>query len=65
LLHYPLLNFFGTVMPGPPDRTLHRVLVFGLALGGALGLAGLNCIQPSTSYSENPRRRLWFGRAVS
>jgi peptidoglycan/LPS O-acetylase OafA/YrhL len=41
LLHYPLLNFFGTVVPGPPDRALHRVLVFGLALGGALGLASL------------------------
>jgi peptidoglycan/LPS O-acetylase OafA/YrhL len=41
LLHYPLLNFFGTAVPGPPDGTLHRVLVFGLALGGALGLASL------------------------
>ena len=41
LLHYPLLNFVGTVVPGPPDGALHRVLVFGLALGGALGLAGL------------------------
>jgi peptidoglycan/LPS O-acetylase OafA/YrhL len=41
LLHYPLLNFFGTVVPGPPDGALHRVLVFGLALGGALALASL------------------------
>ena len=41
LLHYPLLNFFGTVMPGPPDGALHRVLVFGLTLAGALGLASL------------------------
>jgi peptidoglycan/LPS O-acetylase OafA/YrhL len=41
LLHYPLLNFFGAVVPGPPDGALHRVLVFGLALGGALGLASL------------------------
>lgn len=41
LLHYPLLNFFGTVVPGPPDAALHRVLVFGLALGGAIGLARL------------------------
>lgn len=41
LLHYPLLNFFGTVVPGPPDAALHRVLVFGLALGGALGLSSL------------------------
>ena len=41
LLHYPLLNFFGTVVPGPPDGALHRVLVFGLTLGGALGLASL------------------------
>jgi len=41
LLHYPFLNFFGTVVPGPPNGTLHRVLVFGLALGGAIGLASL------------------------
>jgi peptidoglycan/LPS O-acetylase OafA/YrhL len=41
LLHYPLLNFFGTLVPGPPDAALHRVLVFGLALSGALGLASL------------------------
>jgi peptidoglycan/LPS O-acetylase OafA/YrhL len=41
LLHYPLLNFFGTVVPGPPDGTMHRVFVFGLAFGGALGLASL------------------------
>jgi peptidoglycan/LPS O-acetylase OafA/YrhL len=39
LLHYPLLNFFATVIPGPPDGAMHRVLVFGLVLGGALGLA--------------------------
>jgi peptidoglycan/LPS O-acetylase OafA/YrhL len=41
LLHYPLLSFFGTVVPGPPDGALHRVLVFGLALGAAVGLASL------------------------
>jgi peptidoglycan/LPS O-acetylase OafA/YrhL len=41
LLHYPLLNFFGTVVPGPAYGALHRVLVFGLALGAALGLARL------------------------
>ncbi len=39
LMHYPLLNFFGTVIPGPPDGAMHRVLVFALALGGALALA--------------------------
>ena len=41
LLHYPLLNFFGTLVPGPADGTAHRVLVFGLALSGALALARL------------------------
>jgi len=41
LLHYPLLNFFGTVVPGQPAEALHRIFVFGLALGGALGLASL------------------------
>jgi peptidoglycan/LPS O-acetylase OafA/YrhL len=47
LLHYPLLNFFGALVPGQPDGTLHRILVFGLALGGALGLASL--IEPRKS----------------
>jgi peptidoglycan/LPS O-acetylase OafA/YrhL len=41
LLHFPLLNFFGTVVPGPPDGAAHRVLVFGLALTGSIGLARL------------------------
>jgi peptidoglycan/LPS O-acetylase OafA/YrhL len=39
LLHYPLLNFFGTIIPGPVDGAIHRVLVFGLALVSALALA--------------------------
>jgi peptidoglycan/LPS O-acetylase OafA/YrhL len=54
LLHYPLLNFFGTVVPGPPDGTLHRVLVFGLALGGALGLASL--IEPRKALLKTQLR---------
>jgi peptidoglycan/LPS O-acetylase OafA/YrhL len=41
LLHYPLLNFFGTLVPGPVDGAAHRVLVFGLALSAALALARL------------------------
>jgi peptidoglycan/LPS O-acetylase OafA/YrhL len=41
LLHYPLLSFFGTVVPGPSDGALHRALVFGLSLGAAVGLASL------------------------
>jgi peptidoglycan/LPS O-acetylase OafA/YrhL len=55
LLHYPLLNFFGTVVPRPPDGALHRVLVFGLALGGALGLASL----------IEPRKRVLKGQLRS
>jgi peptidoglycan/LPS O-acetylase OafA/YrhL len=39
LLHFPLLNFFGTVIPGPPDSAMHRLLVFGLTLGAAIALA--------------------------
>jgi peptidoglycan/LPS O-acetylase OafA/YrhL len=39
LLQYPLLRFFSSVIPGPPDRALHRLCVFGLALGGSLVLA--------------------------
>jgi peptidoglycan/LPS O-acetylase OafA/YrhL len=39
LLHYPLLNFFATIVPGSPAAATHRVLVFGFALGGALALA--------------------------
>ena len=41
LLHFPLLNFFATVVPGPPDGFMHRALVFGFALSGGLGLARL------------------------
>lgn len=41
LLHYPLLNFFGTIVPGPPDATMHRVLVFALTFGGSIALAHL------------------------
>jgi len=32
LLHFPLLNFFATVVPGPPDGAAHRILVFGLVV---------------------------------
>lgn len=66
LLHYPLLNFFATVVPGPPDTTLHRLLVFGLALGGALGLAGL--IEPRKTTLKRRLRsalHLLAGRAPS
>ena len=56
LLHYPLLNFFGTVVPGPTDGALHRVLVFGLALGGALGLA-----QPHRAAQGIAEGRTAFG----
>jgi peptidoglycan/LPS O-acetylase OafA/YrhL len=41
LLHYPLLNFLGTVIPGPADGAMHRILVFGLTLGASIGLAHL------------------------
>ncbi|MBV8938064.1 MAG: acyltransferase [Alphaproteobacteria bacterium] len=54
LLHYPLLNFFGAVVPGPPSGALHRVLVFGLALGGALGIASL--IEPRKSVLKRQLR---------
>jgi peptidoglycan/LPS O-acetylase OafA/YrhL len=36
LLHFPLLLFFGTVIPGPADRPMHQMLVFGLTLGVAI-----------------------------
>ena len=41
LLHFPLLNFFAAVIPGPPDRAIHRILVFVLALGTAFAVAWL------------------------
>ena len=39
LLHFPLLLFFGTVIPGPADRPMHQMLVFGLTLGIAIGVS--------------------------
>jgi peptidoglycan/LPS O-acetylase OafA/YrhL len=39
LLHYPLLNFFGTVVPGPSGAAMHAVPVFVLTLGTAIVLA--------------------------
>ena len=41
LYHYPLLNFFGTVVPGSAAGALHGMAVFGLTLGVALPLARL------------------------
>jgi len=39
LLHVPLLNFFGTVIPRPAGRPIHQLLVFGLTLGVAIGFS--------------------------
>jgi peptidoglycan/LPS O-acetylase OafA/YrhL len=39
LLHVPLLNFFGTVIPGPAGRPIHQMLVFGLTLGVAIAFS--------------------------
>jgi peptidoglycan/LPS O-acetylase OafA/YrhL len=39
LLHFPLLLFFGTVIPGPANRPMHQMLVFGLTLGVAIGVS--------------------------
>jgi peptidoglycan/LPS O-acetylase OafA/YrhL len=39
LLHFPLLLFFATVIPGPADRPMHQMLVFGLTLGVAIGVS--------------------------
>jgi len=39
LLHFPLLNFFATVIPGPADRASHRMLVFALTLGVAIAFS--------------------------
>ncbi len=39
LLHFPLLNFFAAIIPGPPDGAVRRILVFVLALGTALAVA--------------------------
>jgi peptidoglycan/LPS O-acetylase OafA/YrhL len=41
LLHYPLLTFWATVIPGAVDGPIHRVLVFVLALGAAIGIGRL------------------------
>jgi peptidoglycan/LPS O-acetylase OafA/YrhL len=39
LLHFPLMYFFGTVIPGPPERLTHGLLVFGLTLGVAISFS--------------------------
>jgi peptidoglycan/LPS O-acetylase OafA/YrhL len=39
LLHFPLLNFFATVLPGPPDGTAQRIFVFALPLAVAIALS--------------------------
>ncbi len=41
LFHFPLLNFFGSVLPGEPTSLSHRVLLFTLTLGTALATAAL------------------------
>ena len=42
LVHYPLLNFVGTVVSrSPPDRAMHRVLAFAFSLGCSIALAHL------------------------
>src|SRR6267143_315769 len=52
LYHYPLLNFFGTVVPGSATGTMHGMLVFGLTLGVALPLAHL------TEQWKKPMKRM-------
>jgi peptidoglycan/LPS O-acetylase OafA/YrhL len=39
LMHFPLLLFFGTVIPGPADGASHRFLVFALTLGVAIAFS--------------------------
>jgi peptidoglycan/LPS O-acetylase OafA/YrhL len=56
LYHYPLLNFFGTVVPGSAAGTMHGMLVFGLTLGVALPLARL------TEQWKNPMKRMLHSR---
>jgi peptidoglycan/LPS O-acetylase OafA/YrhL len=41
LLHYPLLNVFGTVISRRPDRAMHQVLVFAFSVGCPIALAHL------------------------
>jgi len=39
LLHQPLLNFFGTIIPGPPERAMHGFPVIGLSFVLAVAIA--------------------------
>jgi peptidoglycan/LPS O-acetylase OafA/YrhL len=41
LFHYPLLNFFGSVLPGEPASFLRGILLFSLTLGTSLIVAAL------------------------
>ena len=65
LLHKPLLNFFGTVVPGPVESTMHATLVFGLALGTSLALA--HFIEPRKAALKRALRSVvegWLPRAA-
>jgi len=44
LLHQPLLNFFGTVIPGPPGRLMHGLPVIGISL--VLAIVFARVIEP-------------------
>jgi peptidoglycan/LPS O-acetylase OafA/YrhL len=63
LLHYPLLNFFAAVIPGPAGGPIHQALMFGLTLGVALALARLTeqrkGMLKGLLYSGMDRLRVW------
>lgn len=59
LLHFPLLNFFATILPGPPYGAVHRLLVFCLALGGGLTLATL--IEPRKVALRRRLHAVFYG----
>ena len=44
LLHQPLLNFFGTIIPGPPGRPMHGLPVIGISL--VLAIVFARVIEP-------------------
>jgi peptidoglycan/LPS O-acetylase OafA/YrhL len=65
LMHFPLLNFFGTVIPGPADRATRGILVFGLTPRGSIVIAHLIEQQKGAFKRALRLGSMWFAGSTS